>query len=106
MAPPWFARTTSCCFGFLTGTRAPLFSLTNFRLVAILTNLLGVRKIAGSMNGKELRCVTVATVALCRAIEMYPILELYSQTGRSRPPINERESPTFASLCTDHLFCL
>lgn len=52
MAPPWFNKATSCCFGFLTGTRAPLFSLTNFRLVAILTNLLGVRKNRGlNKNG-------------------------------------------------------
>ena len=43
MAPPWFTKATSCCFGFLTGTRAPLFSPINFRLVAILTNVRGVR---------------------------------------------------------------
>lgn len=42
MAPPWFAKATSSCFGFLTGTRAPLFSPINFRLVAILRNVRGV----------------------------------------------------------------
>lgn len=55
MAPPWFNKATSCCFGFLTGTRAPLFSLTNFRLVAILTNLPGVRKNRGLNKNLEAR---------------------------------------------------
>lgn len=39
MAPPWFTKANSCCFGFLTGTRAPLFSPTNFRLDAIFDKI-------------------------------------------------------------------
>ena len=77
MAPPWFARATSCCFGFLTGTRAPLFSLTNFRLVAILTNLLGVRKNCGLNERKKLRCV--------RIIEMKHRLNLVPRSLMASP---------------------
>ena len=64
MAPPWFTKATSCCFGFLTGTRAPLFSLMNLRLVAILVDKrLCVWNIAGSIKDLKLRCVR--TIKLC-----------------------------------------
>lgn len=70
MTPPWPVRAIWFCFGFFTGTRAPLFSPANFRLDAIFENQLKISRARKRMEAVLDTLCRITTNVICDVHEV------------------------------------